>query len=61
MSLTEILTKIDDLKFQIDQLRPINAKQEPRIKQKLRLDWNYHSNALEGNTLTLGETRAFLF
>ena len=28
--------------------------------QMFRLDWNYHSNAIEGNTLTLGETRAFL-
>ena len=28
--------------------------------QKFRLDWNYHSNAIEGNSLTLGETRAFL-
>ena len=28
--------------------------------QKFRLDWNYHSNAIEGNTLTQGETRIFL-
>ena len=28
--------------------------------QKFRLDWNYHSNAIEGNTLTQGETRVFL-
>lgn len=28
--------------------------------QKFRLNWNYHSNAIEGNTLSLGETRAFL-
>ena len=28
--------------------------------QKFRLDWNYHSNAIEGNSLTYGETIAFL-
>ena len=28
--------------------------------QKFRLDWNYHSNAIEGNSLTLGETKALL-
>ena len=28
--------------------------------QKFRLDWNYHSNAIEGNSLTLGETRSLL-
>ncbi|MDJ1495019.1 Fic family protein [Cytophagaceae bacterium DM2B3-1] len=28
--------------------------------QKFRLDWNYHSNAIEGNSLDYGETVAFL-
>ena len=28
--------------------------------QKLRLEWNYHSNAIEGNRLNYGETVAFL-
>lgn len=28
--------------------------------QKFRLEWNYHSNAIEGNKLTFGETKAFL-
>src|SRR5690606_29582399 len=33
---------------------------ESRIMQKFRLDWNYHSNKLEGNSLTYGETKALL-
>ena len=28
-----------------------------RVAQKIRIEFNYHSNAIEGNTLTLGETR----
>ena len=28
--------------------------------QKFRLDWNYHSNHLEGNSLNYGETKALL-
>ena len=28
--------------------------------QKFRLDWNYHSNNLEGNSLTYGETKALI-
>lgn len=60
VELKEIIHKADELKIQIDTLRPIDPLQEQRILQKFRLDWNYHSNALEGNTLTLGETRAFL-
>jgi Fic family protein len=60
MDLAEILQRVDELKTEIDALRPIDREQELRILQKFRLDWNYHSNALEGNTLTYGETRAFL-
>lgn len=60
MDLATILQRVDELKTTIDALRPIDREQELRVLQKFRLDWNYHSNALEGNTLTYGETRAFL-
>lgn len=60
MDLATIIRRVDELKAEIDALRPINGEQELRIMQKLRIDWNYHSNAIEGNTLTYGETRAFL-
>lgn len=60
MQLNELLAQIDALKAEIDQLRPLKPEVEHRIMQKFRLDWNYHSNAIEGNTLTLGETKAFL-
>lgn len=49
-----------DLKEKLDRLRPIDKVQEGRIMQKFRLDWNYHSNHLEGNSLTYGETKALL-
>ncbi len=49
-----------DLKNTLDNLRPIDKEQEDRIMQKFRLDWNYHSNHLEGNALTFGETKALL-
>jgi Fic family protein len=48
------------LKNQLDKLRPIDKEQEGRIMQKFRLDWNYHSNHLEGNSLTYGETKALI-
>ncbi len=48
------------LKSELDALRPIDKEQEDRIMQKFRLDWNYHSNHLEGNSLTYGETRALI-
>jgi Fic family protein len=60
MELNELLAQIDALKAEIDSLRPLKPEVEHRVMQKFRLDWNYHSNAIEGNSLTLGETRAFL-
>jgi Fic family protein len=41
-------------------LRPLDAEAEARIMQKFRLDWNYHSNNIEGNSLTYGETKALI-
>ena len=60
MEIKAILREINRLKAEVDALRPIKPEQETRLMQKLRLEWNFHSNAIEGNTLTLGETRAFL-
>ncbi len=33
---------------------------EERLWQKLRLEWNYNSNHIEGNTLTYAETELLL-
>lgn len=44
----------------LNALRPISESQEKRIWQKFRLDWNFHSNHLEGNSLTYGETKSLL-
>jgi Fic family protein len=60
MQLKELFEKIDSLKIEIDKLRPLKPEEEQRITQKFRLDWNFHSNAIEGNSLTLGETKTLL-
>lgn len=54
------LEKVEQLKAELDRLRPLDAEAEARIMQKFRLDWNYHSNNLEGNSLTYGETKALI-
>ncbi|MBK9596884.1 MAG: hypothetical protein IPO60_00820 [Flavobacteriales bacterium] len=54
--LTEALDRIDSLKSELDALRPLAPEDEQRLWQKLRLEWNYNSNHIEGNTLTYGET-----
>ena len=56
----EILEKVEQLKQELDALRPLDPAVEDRIMQKLRLDWNYHSNKLEGNTYSFGETKMLL-
>ena len=54
------IEEIDRLKDELDALRPLPADIVDRIGQKLRLESNYHSNAIEGNSLTLGETRSLI-
>jgi len=54
------LTTAEQLKNELDTLRPLDKEAEARIMQKFRLDWNYHSNKLEGNSLTYGETKALI-
>lgn len=55
----EILNALE-LKKELDALRPIDKEHEAIIMQKFRLDWNFHSNHLEGNALTYGETKALI-
>lgn len=54
------LERAAELKAELDKLRPLNKEQEAKIMQKFRLDWDYHSNHLEGNLLTFGETKALI-
>ncbi|MDT7856110.1 Fic family protein [Rubrivirga sp. S365] len=48
------------LRDELDAMRPLDPEQVGKAMQRLRLEWTYHSNAIEGNTLTYGETRALL-
>ena len=58
MDLRTLIDRIDQLKAEIDAFRPIDAEQEARVRQMLRIDWNYHSSAIEGNMLRLREQLA---
>ncbi len=57
---TDAIAEIDRLKAELDDCRPLPAEAVGRVAQKLRIEWNYHSNAIEGNVLTLGETRSLI-
>jgi cell filamentation protein, protein adenylyltransferase len=58
--LQSTIARADELKSQLDALRPLAPDIEGRVLQKLRLWWNYNSNAIEGNKYTLGETESVL-
>src|SRR3990172_4673183 len=40
--------------------QPFRKEYEQRMWQRFRLEWNYNSNHIEGNTLTYGETLLLL-
>lgn len=60
MELQFLLQQAQDLRAKLESFRPLDKATEERIFQKLRLDWNYHSNHLEGSQLTYGETKALI-
>lgn len=57
VSLTHLLQKADELKAQWDKLRPIDAIQLSKMREYFHLSYTYESNQIEGNTLSLQETK----
>lgn len=51
------LERILQKKAELDKLRPIPTYALKSIKESLMLEWTYNSNSIEGNTLTLHETK----
>uniref|UniRef100_UPI003BEF2648 Fic family protein n=1 Tax=Burkholderia arboris TaxID=488730 RepID=UPI003BEF2648 len=57
---SEMLSTIDADKATLDATRPLPKHTVASLREKLLLEWTYHSNAIEGNTLTLRETKVVL-
>lgn len=51
------LERIRHKKYELDQLRPIPEYALRSIKESMTIEWTYNSNSIEGNTLTLQETK----
>lgn len=51
---------IDSLKEKIDKYRPFSKQLADSLHEKLVVEWTYNSNAIEGNTLTMSETKVVL-
>jgi len=52
--------RIDELKKELDQFRPLPPAAVKNLDDVYRVEWTYNSNAIEGNTLTLLETKLVL-
>ncbi|KIV56491.1 cell filamentation protein Fic [Aneurinibacillus migulanus] len=51
---------LTQLKNQLDKHRPLPAAAVRNLKEVFRVEWTYNSNAIEGNTLSLMETKIVL-
>ncbi len=51
---------LDRLKVILDEHRPLPPEAVKNLREELILRWTYNSNAIEGNTLTLQETKVAL-
>lgn len=54
------LTRIDGLKARLDALGQLPENLLAQLRAHWEVTHTYHSNAIEGSTLTLGETKAIL-
>lgn len=60
MSYTDKKAQIDTLQQKIDSHGVLAPELKRKIDYQFRLAWNYYSNSMEGNTLTLEETRSVM-
>ena len=52
--------EVDEKVKQLQKIRPLSQIALKSLKESDILDWTYNSNAIEGNTLTLRETKVVL-
>ncbi len=55
-----LLERLDAKKRQLDALRPLPGLAVQRLKEQILVEWIYNSNAIEGSTITLHETKLIL-
>ncbi len=58
--MTNKLKRVWELKENLSALRPLNQGELKRLREEFTVNNCYHSNAIEGSTLTLKETAMIL-
>ncbi|MEK7439260.1 MAG: Fic family protein [Chloroflexota bacterium] len=60
MTPKEYLLRLAEKKSALDKRRPLSVSVVSKLKEYFDVEWTYHSNAIEGSTLTLRETEVVL-
>lgn len=60
MEFQELLKRIEENQERIRELRPLSQEEQKELDNYFRVGTTYSSNALEGNSLTLSETKVLL-
>ncbi len=55
-----LLLRIDEKMLRLNSVRPLSSDVLKKLHEEMRVLHTYHSNAIEGNTLTLSETQLVL-
>ena len=55
-----LLKQIDSKKKKLDNFRPLTPEQIKNLKRLFDVEFTYNSTVIEGNTLSLRETRVVL-
>ena len=57
---SDFFKELDGKKQKLDSKRPLPKETLKSLEENFKLEWTYNSNAIEGNTLTLKETKVVL-
>jgi len=58
--LKPVVERLYEKKATLDKGRPLPSSALQRIKEDIAIEWTYNSNSIEGNTLSLRETKMVL-
>lgn len=58
--LQTVYARLEEKKQQLQSQRPLPGIVLQRIREELFIEWTYNSNSIEGNTLSLNETKIIL-
>lgn len=60
MNLDIVFKRIHELRSKLQELLPLRYDTREKLNKRFRLEWNYNSSHIEGNTLTYSETELLI-